>query len=81
LGGAAFIWRDYLGGLIPALMVSWLVMFIIKRKQRPLVDKFESAICQSGALLVIVCLHFSFKLWAQLINRFCCDDVYNRIDG
>ncbi len=69
LGVAAFVWRHYVGVLVPALIVEWLVVLIAKRPHLRLFDYIALSFRQIVAFLLILYLHFNFKLWAQLINQ------------
>ena len=80
LGVAAFVWRHYVGVLVPALIVEWLVVLIAKRPHLRLFDYIALSFRQIVAFLLILYLHFNFKLWAQLINTRRFDDVYQGLD-
>lgn len=79
-GTAAFVWRHYVSLLVPSLLVCWLVVLLTKRPHMMALDYLTYSCRQVLAFLLVLYLHFNFKLWAQLVNPKRFDDIYNTWD-
>ncbi len=78
---AVFVGRHYVGVLVPALIIAWLVVLLTKRPHMQLLAYISLSCRQIFAFLLVLFLHFNFKLWAQLINPQRFDDVYRSWDS
>lgn len=76
LQSSEFAIQHYVVGFILALLTS-----AVLSRQRPTLGSLARMMRSVGALLLIIYLHFNYKLWAHLINPFLLDDYYERIDG
>jgi PAP2 superfamily len=74
----SFAWKHYLGPVTPALLV--LAVPLLRSGGLWSFQALGYFYSQAFAFIVIIFLHFNFKLWAQLINPLRLDDFYQRID-
>lgn len=75
---AQFAANHYLGPIIPALAV--IALPFIGRKREYSHSSISRALRVILAFVVVVFLHFNFKLWAQLVNPVRFDLNYQHID-
>lgn len=81
LGTARFIWYHYLGPMVIAMPISLIVLLLGSGSTRSILPYRMFRLCRLfAAFLLVVYLHFNFKLWAPLINQSSYDRLYFELD-
>ncbi len=64
-GMVSFVWKHYIGALVPALIIAWLVVLLAKRPRTRFLDYVVFSCRQLAAFMLILFLHFNLKLWVS----------------